>query len=350
MCNIWSQSNVSAGDDLIFKLEKLPFAAKDGSIKYHCNHWKKAIAVQQFKYEEGGVNEGWQIVPAVLSTYAPARMHEGYDYRQHGYWHIARSQIMARNESSDDRRYQDAPSTGIYHDDRASMRGALVEGTFEPVWVEYWPWQPQRGVKRVCECPCPGARKRVPRFGGGGGDGGGDGGDGGGGDGGGGDGGDGGGGGNRLGNGPPPAGILRRPRLPGADGARRRGGGGGGLRGDGMIYCKLYPPSHSLIGGSGLSAEELTRQQAAAFALAEAAITAEELIQVDAAAAALAEAAIAAVVSPDESAPTLVGGGLGGVFSAPVKKPRRSLGLAVGLSNLAAGGSVMVETVKGGFT
>jgi hypothetical protein len=28
------------------------------------------------------------------------------------------------------------------------------------------------------------------------------------------------------------------------------------------------------------------------------------------------------------------------------KKPRRALGLAVGLSNLAAGGSVMVESVK----
>ena len=72
ICNIWSQTSVSAGDDLIFKLEKLPFATKDGSIKYHCNHWKKAMVVQQFKYEEGGINEGWQIVPAVLSTYTPA--------------------------------------------------------------------------------------------------------------------------------------------------------------------------------------------------------------------------------------------------------------------------------------
>jgi len=36
-------------------------------------------------------------------------------------------------------------------------------------------------------------------------------------------------------------------------------------------------------------------------------------------------------------------------FTTPsAKKPKRTLGLAVGLSNLAAGGSVMVETVKGG--
>jgi hypothetical protein len=34
------------------------------------------------------------------------------------------------------------------------------------------------------------------------------------------------------------------------------------------------------------------------------------------------------------------------VPEAATKKPRRALGLAVGLSNLAAGGSVMVESVK----
>ena len=73
ICNIWSQHNISAGDDLILKLEYLPFSARDGSIKYHLNHWKKSMAIQQFRYEEGGVNEGWQLVPAVLSTHPPSR-------------------------------------------------------------------------------------------------------------------------------------------------------------------------------------------------------------------------------------------------------------------------------------
>jgi len=149
ICNIWSQHNVSAGDDLIMRLEKLPISARDGSIKYHLNHWKKSMAVQQFKYEDGGVNEAWQLVPAVLSTYTPMRMLEDYDYRENGYWHICRSQLMFRNESADDRRYQDAPNTGIYHDDRAAMRGALIEATFEPTWIEYIPWEHRRGVKRV---------------------------------------------------------------------------------------------------------------------------------------------------------------------------------------------------------
>lgn len=166
ICNIWSQHSVSAGDDLILKLEKLPFAARDGAIKYHLNHWKKSVSVQQFRFEDGGVNEGWQLVPSVLSTYTPARMHENYDYRENGYWHLLRTQVMSRNESADDRRYE-ASNAGIYHDDRAVMRGALLEGTFEPVWVEYARWAPQRGVVRAREWaeeglqPEEGRRRRV---------------------------------------------------------------------------------------------------------------------------------------------------------------------------------------------
>jgi hypothetical protein len=150
ICNIWSQSNVSSGDDLIFKLEKLPIAARDGSVKYHLNHWKKSMVVQQFKYEDGGVNDAWQIVPAVWSTYTPPRIVENYDYREHGYWHICRSQVMFRNEIDSSRRYE-TPCSTVYHDDRAAMRGALIEATFEPVWVEYTPWAPTRGVKRTAE-------------------------------------------------------------------------------------------------------------------------------------------------------------------------------------------------------
>jgi hypothetical protein len=158
ICNIWSQSNISSGDDLIFRLEKLPIAARDGSIKYHLNHWKKSMVVQQFKYEDGGVNEAWQLVPAVWSTYTPPRVVEGYDYREHGYWHICRSQVMFRNETG---RGHEAPCSALYHDDRASMRGALVEATFEPVWVEYTPWAPSRGAKRSATE----AARPVARFG-----------------------------------------------------------------------------------------------------------------------------------------------------------------------------------------
>ena len=144
ICNIWSQSNISAGDDLIFKLEKLPIASKDGSIKYHLNHWKKSTVIQQFRYEKGGINEAWQVVPSILSTYTPPRRLENYDYSENGYWHICRSQLMFRKETDPSRRY-DAPCSAVYHDDRASMRGSLIEATFEPAWIEYTPWAPVRG-------------------------------------------------------------------------------------------------------------------------------------------------------------------------------------------------------------
>ena len=332
MVNIWSQSNVSAGDDLILKLEKLPFASKDGSIKYHCNHWKKSIAVQQFKYEEGGINEGWQIVPAVLSTYTPARMHEGYDYREHGYWHIARSQIMARNELADDRRYVDAPNTGIYHDDRAVMRGALVEATFEPVWIEYWPWQPRKGAKPDCPCSCSGSkRKRVPRFGDW---------DGGGGDppGGGGGSGDPPGGGE--GPGDPPGGEPGSSQPP--DGVWGRGQRAGNMTdGDvdpGRPAMRQYNRRDT---GGGNNGDELTRGVVKE--------TAENA----------AEVANSLTDEGGSSRPASAGGptaysqfqGTPTPLSTPAipptasqKKPRRALGLAVGLS----GGSVMVESVRGG--
>jgi hypothetical protein len=114
--------------------------------------------IQQFRYEDAGINEAWQLVPAVLSTYTPSRILENYDYRENGYWHICRSQLMFRNESDPLRRY-DAPCSAVYHDDRAAMRGSLIEATFEPGWVEYAPWAPARGVKRGA------VQGKVPRFG-----------------------------------------------------------------------------------------------------------------------------------------------------------------------------------------
>jgi len=148
LCNVFNNCNISNGDELILKLEKLPISTKDGNVKYHLNHWSKQLAVQQFKFEPGGVNTAWQIVPSVLSTYEPRQVSENYDYREHGYWHILRSQVMAKTESADDWRYE-ASNRGIYYDDRVVLRGALLEGTFTPTWVEHIKWKPQKGVKRA---------------------------------------------------------------------------------------------------------------------------------------------------------------------------------------------------------
>ena len=150
LVNVFSGWNISSGDDLILRLEKLPVSVKEGGIRYHLNHWAKQTAIQQFKYEDGGVNMAWQLVPSVLSTYTPRQIHEDYDYRENGYWHILRSQVMARTEAADDWRY-DATNKGVYYDDRVGLRGALLEGTFEPVWVEHIRWKPRKGEKRIAE-------------------------------------------------------------------------------------------------------------------------------------------------------------------------------------------------------
>ena len=116
---------------MVLLLKQLPFSACDGSIKYHLNHWKKSMAIQQFMRRAASTKAGnW-------SPLCCQRIHrpENYDYRENGYFrcHICRLQI-------DDRRYYEAPNAGIYHDDCASMRGALIEATFKQVWVQYIPW------------------------------------------------------------------------------------------------------------------------------------------------------------------------------------------------------------------
>jgi hypothetical protein len=309
ICNIWSQSNISAGDDLILKLEKLPISARDGSIKYHLNHWKKSTIIQQLRYADGGVNEAWQLVPAVLSTYTPARVVEGYDYRENGYWHICRSQVMFRNESSNDRRYTDAPNSGIYHDDRASMRGALIEATFEPTWVEHIPWAQQRGVKRQVEeveqhwTQGAGGKSKGPSF---------------------------------LGAGA--AGdMIGKPKV------RFSGSSPSGRRDDPPGLDTGAPPFDQTKYGHDAATLAMTSGERSRPGTAESSRpgAAEELSRPGTAV----EKDVVDVVIGLIDGAVAAAAGLEGQMPPPaVKKPRRTLGLAVGLGG---GGSVVVHNVKG---
>jgi len=124
MVNIWREHGFSAGDDLTLHLEYLPITAKDGSIEYVLNHWKKGVVKQRFDWGDTN-NYAWQLVPAVHCLHPPIEMHEGYDYREHGYWHVARSQVMKMPEAC----------KRCHHDDSCFLRGSVVEATFEPVFV-----------------------------------------------------------------------------------------------------------------------------------------------------------------------------------------------------------------------
>lgn len=136
LANMWREHNLSAGDDLIFHLEWLPIATADGSMEYVLNHWRKAMIRQRFDWDPKGQNYGWQLIPAVYSTYAPSSVHEGYDYREHGYWHVCRTQVMRAAEITQ-KLEQQMKVQSCYHDDSRLMRGGLLEVTFEPVFVRH---------------------------------------------------------------------------------------------------------------------------------------------------------------------------------------------------------------------
>jgi hypothetical protein len=124
LVNMWREHAISAGDDLTFRLEYLPIAARDGSIEFVLNHWRKGVVRQRFEHEALG-DYAWQLVPAIHSLHPPAEMHEGYDHREHGYWHVARSQVMKPPDGS----------KRCHQDDSCFLRGSLIEATFEPVFV-----------------------------------------------------------------------------------------------------------------------------------------------------------------------------------------------------------------------
>ena len=134
LVNMWREQDVSAGDDLVMHLKWLPICNREGSMEYVLNHWRKGTMRRKFAWEDGGSNMGWQLVPSVLDLHRPESMEEGYDWRQHGYWHICRSQIMKGLEVAQgaQRRLQ-----GVYHDDSRLLRGSLLEINFEPAFVRH---------------------------------------------------------------------------------------------------------------------------------------------------------------------------------------------------------------------
>lgn len=134
LVNAWRDFDLSAGDDLILRLAYRPIAKPDNSLEYVLNHWRKGVVRQRFDFEDGGINYAWQIVPDVCNHYPPEEIREQYDWRQHGYWHVARTQIMkARENTSKLEKTQRVQP--CYYDDSRLVRGSLLDVNFEPVFI-----------------------------------------------------------------------------------------------------------------------------------------------------------------------------------------------------------------------
>ena len=140
LVNLWRDLDVSAGDDLIFRLVYAPICLPDNSMEYVLNHWRKGTVRQRFDYEPGGVNSAWQLMPEVYSLNTVDRpLREQYDWRVHGYWHVARAQVLKAKENTS----KLGKAQPCYHDDLRMMRGALLDVTFEPLFAS------------ICEMPRP---------------------------------------------------------------------------------------------------------------------------------------------------------------------------------------------------
>jgi len=124
LVNLWRNVDVSAGDQLIFKLAWLP------THSYTLNHYYKGVVRQTFVKPQSC----WQLIPDTFNMGKPETplgdAPWAYDYRINGYWRIG--QCFQHRASFE------ADVTNIFHD-TSFLRGQLLQVTFAPVWNQCQP-------------------------------------------------------------------------------------------------------------------------------------------------------------------------------------------------------------------
>ena len=138
LVNYWRASNISAGDILIFRLEKVP------TKQFTLNHYYKQMVFEDF----GSQQVCYQLVPDVFRmSYDPEKTLDQkklqpplshptltmnneaqYDYRIDGYWKIGQ---MFHHRNAHDMECNN------YSDDKVFLRGQLMQITFAPTWIQF---------------------------------------------------------------------------------------------------------------------------------------------------------------------------------------------------------------------
>ena len=146
--NYWHYHDVSAGDDLVFRLKPMPIPK--GKSAYTLNHYYKHFVQQNFesyfqsKLGKTTASHVWQLVPDLFSLDCrpendlrggadAVRMAPGFEvprdyvWQEQGYWHIARSQVMVRKYALNE----------YYNDDMANqLKVNHLDLTFEPAYCK----------------------------------------------------------------------------------------------------------------------------------------------------------------------------------------------------------------------
>lgn len=146
--NYWHHHDVSAGDDLVFRLKPMPIPR--GRNAYTLNHYYKGYVQHNFEsyflmnLGDSEASHVWQLVPDVFSLdYRPENdLHHGeqevkmsrgfevpknYVWQEHGFWHVGRSQVMFRKYALKE----------YYNDDMANqLKVNHMDLTFEPAYVK----------------------------------------------------------------------------------------------------------------------------------------------------------------------------------------------------------------------
>lgn len=156
LINFWRTYDISAGQDLILRLQWAPVQ------NYVLNHYKRGTTQQKFPEDFWC----WQLKPDIYDTHCkpclsrgdtiipenPAfstemisfdtndkRIYHKIDYRVDGYWHFAMSQVMVPRYGANNTRVSvpGVPSYDTYvaNDDTEFTRGSLLQCTIQPMWI-----------------------------------------------------------------------------------------------------------------------------------------------------------------------------------------------------------------------
>ena len=137
LVHFWRDSQISAGDQLVYVLEKRK------TRKFVLNHYYKQMTTQIYPEE----HVCWQLIPRVFCAAEETRYRQEpefhdtdlYDYRYDGYWRVAQS-FQHRAPMFDSRNYAD---------DTIFLKGQLLQVTFAPTWVQMDPFTPLNKRKAV---------------------------------------------------------------------------------------------------------------------------------------------------------------------------------------------------------